>query len=109
MEKNYIQCKGVGINFHENTAINFNGEGFVLSVSLNVPKYLVSYLPENCIKKAEKMYILMFSKQIQSKDIDVFNVQSIHDNLLKNLMYQIRIAKSKYYDVEAKKIAKTFG
>ena len=101
---NFIKCLGKGLNFHKNTTINFNGSGFVLGVSLNVPIEIVEFLPQDYIRKSNKMYLLFFSKQINSNDIDVFKVQATHNHLLKNLMYQIRIAKSNYYKREANKI-----
>ena len=101
--KNYVQCKGIDLSLHENTIFNFDGEGMVLSVSLNIPKKLCPLFGDRVIK-GKDMYLIRKKMHIKSIHIDVFNVKKVHDHLLKSLMKEIREKKSKYYSQEAKKI-----
>lgn len=103
MNKNLVKCLGKGISFHENTMINFNGSGLVLGVSLNIEKHIADYLPANNVKKGNHMFVYHLETQIQSENVNVFNVQSIHDKLLNRCKSHIRMAKSNYYKREALK------
>lgn len=104
MNKNLVKCKGVGLYLHENTILNFNGVGMVLRVSLNISPEIAKLLPPSKIKKGEQMNVYFSEYHIPSKYIDVFNVQYVHDCLLKKLMQDIRLAKAKYYQLEADNI-----
>lgn len=104
MIKNYIKCYGMGINFHKNTTINFNGGGMILGVSLNISPEIAILLPPSRIKKGNQMIVYFSEYHISSKFIDVGNVQYVHDCLLKKLMQDIRLAKAKYYQLETDNI-----
>ena len=103
MKNNYVKVLGKGLHLHENTTFSLNGSGFVLSVSLNIPKYLVDFLPNNNVKKGEQMYLYHLEKQIQSEHIDVFNIQAVHNMLLNRCSSHIKMAKSNYYKKESQR------
>jgi len=94
----------VNIDLPDNVELNFNATGVEVSVSLNIPNYLKSYISPNNLYKGKSFYLYKLSYQLESKLITRKNILDIYNMLLLRLMTKIREYKSTYYQLEANRL-----
>lgn len=90
--------------FHQNTSIEFTDSGMILRVSINIPYYLIKYLPCCNVSKGKELWVYALSKELKSGAIKKERVQQLHNHLIKNCMIIIREAKKKHLNDQILKI-----
>jgi len=99
------KVKVLGVQFHENTILEFNSKGIKMYVTLNIPKEMIHVFRKDNLYKAEKRYFVKAEKQIT--DVSKESLIQSNKQLIKFLMAFIRKAKSVYYHNESKKLLKS--
>lgn len=92
------------LDLPDNVDLDFDANGVTISVSLNVPLYLKTYLCNNNLKRGKKFNVYILKFHLESKHINKKNIFNVYNTLLNKLMVNIRNAKSKYYECEANRI-----
>lgn len=74
-----------------NTHIEFTQEGVKLTITLNIPKSLVSYMPKNKVNICNKFYVYWVADTIQNATLG--KLKERYNILMRVAMTNIRNAK----------------
>ena len=86
-----------------NTHIEFSMEGMKLVVTLNIPSFLIKYLPKNKVQKKDKYYIYWMKDLVKNPTIG--NVTRTYNQLMERTMTNVRNAKIQKLEDEKRRIS----
>lgn len=94
--------------FPDNVWLDFDGNGVTVKVSLNIPPEIKKYISPNNLYKGSKFWVYALKTHIPSKAITKNSLELVRDELLKRLMSNIRLIKSRHLEEESKKLYQVY-
>ena len=103
MNQPEFQVKGLD-KFHANTTIEFTEAGLIIHVSLNVEPEVAQKLCPLNVFQGKQFWVYKLKKLVPSRFITKTTIQMVQNELLKNCMSNIRVAKIKVLENQIKTI-----